>query len=427
MLALVIYLISISYSNISFDGTTLKITDEESITNTKISQYAAATSFVYNSFNLLSIDDRAFANFASLISINIKCSDLHFGHMAFEDSSEIINITIESDTIDSDSYVFQPSNKVYYEFKGSSFDYHMTSFIFFELSEINIDSSDVNMVIMDNQQKYFNRIIIHGTDVNIRDFAFLKSSKELELIQINADYLYIGHRTFFGANINEIQIDCNYFNISEFGFTSCNIDQMKINTYTIESGHYSFSGATINNFIISENEVILNSDSDINPRITNKFKLETSKNFSSSYIDVILAMPREIFIKCGGSCDIRPHSEYYHNFTIENITIYADSDIIFGSYSIDNSKVKSLELNANGSIIFDKKVMDSQENVTSLVLNANGSISFDKNCFRNSTFNSIVINSNNYVNFSRLFDDGKNIFNNIEILNCKNAIFRIII
>lgn len=74
MLLLLTYLISLATSTISYEGTTLTVNGESSITQNQVSKYTSATILAVITTTGFSIDQNAFQGFSSLLTVSIQAS-----------------------------------------------------------------------------------------------------------------------------------------------------------------------------------------------------------------------------------------------------------------------------------------------------------------------------------------------------------------
>ena len=206
MFILITYLISFAASSINYEGTTLTITDANSVTNDQVSKYTTATALLVSTTSAFSIDQNAFQGFSALTTVSINASSITIQSTSFTGCTAIRSVLFNSPTLSIQPGAFSSATSLSVNYKGENFNAEMTSFVTSNIEEFNIDvTGSASFQLEAALQSHVKRIIVKANTVSFEQQSF-QQAQGIELLQVDAkETIQFNLESFLDAQVSQIQ------------------------------------------------------------------------------------------------------------------------------------------------------------------------------------------------------------------------------
>ncbi|KAK8845815.1 hypothetical protein M9Y10_020738 [Tritrichomonas musculus] len=353
MFLLITYLVSLTVSTYTMDGTTLKIADETSITSAAVGSYTTATAIEITSSGAVSIENQALRSFASLKTISINAGTVTLNTQCFQQTNFPDGIKVVAAT---------------------SITVGQDAFIDAQVGTIDFTSNG---------------------DIIISQQGFETLTKTANVSLVAQGKVTIGLDAFIQSPIKSVHIEANGdIECAQQSFQQVSgMDTLEI---VSKEGKITFG---ITAFIAASiNEVILRSylGVDIQQQAMQQVKnfnylyVETYGNFTAGLDTFISSSIREFYIRCNGSAVFAQQS-FQETPNLINFTVEANQSIQFDIASFISSNVNSITLYTNGPVYFGQKSFQECKNLSSLVIHSPANITFGPSAFIDSQIQALNI------------------------------------
>lgn len=405
MFLLLTYLISIAASTISYEGTTLTIDGENSVTKDQVSKYTSATALTVTTKDAFSVDQNAFQGFDSLATVSITASSITIQTTSFNGCKAIKSVTFNAPTLTISPGAFSSAASLSVIFKGANFNAEMASFVTSNIEEFNIDvTGAANFKLEAALQSHVKRIIVKANTISFEQQSF-QQAKGIELLQADAkETIDFKLESFLNAQVSQIQCTAGKaINLEQQTFQEVsNIEILNLTSGgTISFKLQSFISSSINDVIINAaSDVIIAQQAMQKVSNFNSLTVISGGKFSAELESFIGSSIHEIYIKCNGTA-IFTQQCYQNTPDLENLTIIANGEIRFELESFIQSNVTSMQLYTNSSVYFAQQAFQNTYNLSTFEIHAMGTIDFELQAFIESNINAIELYTNSSINFAQ--------------------------
>ena len=391
---------SLGASEISYSGTTLTITNEQTIGPTQVADHKAATELVVTCTGPVTIQAKAFEGYTALATISIQGSDVSIAADSFTGCAAIATINFNTQSLSIGEGAFSSAASPTINYKGASFESGVTKFINSKVKAFNIDvTGECTFALAAASNAYVEQININATSIHFVQDSF-RNAKGVQLINLNAKQeINFGLDSFNGADINEIICYAgNMISVVQGSFQSAT--SIKVCNFTsgggITLGLASFTDASVEELNIKAvQDISIVQDALKSVKNFGKVNLQTDGSLTCALTSFINSTIHEIYIKVGKSVHF-VESCFKNTPDLKNLTVIANGEITFGIYSFQNSNISQVEVYTNSSVSFVQGSFQNCSNLTSFTVHAVGDVTFGNECFLDSQIENLYV-VNNYT------------------------------
>ena len=398
MFLILSYLISLGVAEISYSGTTLTITNEQTIGASQVAEHKAATTLVITGTGPCTIQAKAFEGFTSLASISISGSDVSIGADSFTGCTAITTLVFHTNQLSIQEGAFASANMPTINYTGSSFESGMAKFISSRIKAFNIDvTGDCTFGLSAATSSYVEQINIKAASIQFVQDSF-KNASGVELINLEAKQgITFGLTSFIGAEIKEIQcLAGQQISLVQDSFKGAK-DIELVNLTTVQGitlGITCFNDASVGQLYMKAGQQISVVENALK-NVTNfgLVHIETDQGFTAGITSFIDSTIHEVYIKAGGFVSFVQDC-FRNTPDLKNLTVISNGGITFGITSFMNSNINEINIYSNNTVSFVQDSFQNCTNLTSLTIHSAADVSFGQDAFLDSQIEGLVIINN---------------------------------